>query len=241
MNNAKFVEIKEEEFKNFIKIADTESFYQTVMMGDINKQNGNLVYYLGIKEKGNLVCAGMFTTRISLGHKYLYSPRGFICDYENEKLVKYFTEELKKFCIKNNFFMLRIDPYISLIERDNDGKVVSGGYDNHKILDYLESLGYEYQNHSDQQKWIYVLPITYEEQLLNNFTPHTRNYIRKAERVGVKVRSLKYEELNTFAELMAVTGARKGFSVRTLKYFEQMYKTFKDNVVFKVAELNLDD
>ena len=45
-------------------------------------------------------------------------------DYENEKLVKYFTEELKKFCIKNNFFMLRIDPYISLIERDNDGKVV---------------------------------------------------------------------------------------------------------------------
>src|SRR5574344_2240817 len=96
-----FTELKEKEFDTFALTQSTKSFYQTSMMGSINEQNGNKVYYLGVKDKNKIIAAGMFTTRNSYFSKqYLYTPRGFLADYTDTKLIKFFIDNLKSFCHK---------------------------------------------------------------------------------------------------------------------------------------------
>jgi peptidoglycan pentaglycine glycine transferase (the second and third glycine) len=239
----KFVELNEKEFDKYARKMTCKSFFQTSMMGSINRENGNDVYYLGVEDNDLIVAAGMFATRNSyFNHKYLYAPRGFLADYGDQKIVKYFVDNLYSFCKKNNYFMLKIDPNLSLIERDTNGLEVHNGYNNVNILNYFKSLGFKYLNHSDQQKWMYVLPLKESSaELFKTFAPNTRNYIHKVEKMGVVVRDLKIDELDKFLAVMNETGERKGFNSRTLKYYKQMYNTFGKDIVFKVAELNLVD
>ena len=80
-------------------------------------------------------------------------------------------------------------------------------YNNVNILNYFKSLGFKYLNHSDQQKWMYVLPLKESSaELFKTFAPNTRNYIHKVEKMGVVVRDLKIDELDKFLAVMNETG-----------------------------------
>ena len=39
------------------------------------------------------LCGGMFSYRMVLGHRQYYSPRGFLIDWENRELVRFFLQE----------------------------------------------------------------------------------------------------------------------------------------------------
>jgi hypothetical protein len=63
--------------------------------------------------KGNLLCAALFLEKsLPLGYKYIYSPRGFVIDFNDKKLLKKFTEELKSYMKKNKIIYIKIDPDI---------------------------------------------------------------------------------------------------------------------------------
>ena len=81
-----------------------------------------------------------------------------------------------------------------------------------------------------------------EEEIFKEMRPNVRNYIRKAEKIGIDVRELSKEELPKFQSIMEETGARKNFKVRKLSYFEKMYDLFHDTneVKYFITELNLD-
>ena len=71
--------------------------------------------------------------------------------------------------------------------------------------------------------------------------PNTRNTIRKAEKFGITVNEIAYDELDKFQSIMEETGARKGFHVRNLSYFQEMYKLFhdKNEIKYFITELDL--
>ena len=72
--------------------------------------------------------------------------------------------------------------------------------------------------------------------------PNTRNTIRKAEKFGITVNEISYDELDRFQNIMVETGERKGFGVRKLSYFQEMYKLFhdKNEVKYFITELDLN-
>ena len=77
------------------------------------------------------------------------------------------------------------------------------------------------------------------EELMADFKSNTRGHIRKAEKMGVKVRELKREELGIFKDITEKTSHRRDFTDQPLKYYEDMYDLFvpRKEALFLVAEV----
>ena len=94
----------------------------------------------------------------------------------------------------------------------------------------------------EQVGWMFSLNLEGKtiEQIYKEMKPNTRNTIRKAEKFGITVNEISYDELDRFQSIMEETGARKGFHVRNLSYFQEMYKLFHDKNEIKYFITELD-
>jgi|GEM_PF-3122472 len=239
---SEIVELSVEEFSSFIEKRNDKNFYQTSFMAQMQEERGFKTVYLGLKKDKEILAAGMFMLVDTIAkQKFLRSPRGPICDYENFEILDEFTKAIKAYCKKNKYFMVKIDPYLMLNKRDNEGEIVEGE-NNLAIRDHLLSLGYKELNYSQEEKWLYILPLTSQnkESVLKNFKQRTRNYINQAIRLGVEVKDVEYDELDEFAEVMKETGNRQNIAVHNQKYYQLLYKCFNDKVLFKKAVLNCE-
>ena len=135
--------LTEEEFRNFSDTHPLKNFIQTPEMAHIRKQLGYECWYIGVKEKEEIKAATMIgakTTRF--GKKEFYAPRGLLINYEDSKLLQFFTDSIKKFVKENGGYVFRIDPYYLTKERDIDGKEVSNGFNHSLGIENLKKLGY---------------------------------------------------------------------------------------------------
>ena len=240
-----FLELTEEEFRNYLNKSEERTFLQTPEIGKLREKSGWTVSYLGVKNNGEVVAAAMFTSITRhFGKKEFYAPRGLLLDYNNQELLTFFTENIKKYVKKNNGYQFRIDPYVVNVQRDTFGNIISGGIDNRKVKTYLEKLGYKRvkKENMEQVGWMYVLDIfgKSEDEVLKNMKPNTRNTIRKTLKNGIEIVELTKEELPMFHKIMVETGKRKGFHVRSLKYFEDMYDLFYPRGEIKYLLTKLD-
>ncbi|MBO4245897.1 MAG: peptidoglycan bridge formation glycyltransferase FemA/FemB family protein [Bacilli bacterium] len=237
-------EITKEEFDLFAKTLNCQNFFQCGAMKDFFDVNNQENYLIGLKDNGKLVAATLLVYRSTfLGKKMFEATKGFILDYNNLELIKIFTEKVYEFIKSKNGYRLLISPYIPVIERDTDANIVAGGFDNTKVLKYLEKIGYKDIGVGVQVKWDYVLDINKRtpEELLASFKPNTRNYInRTINKYKLECKDLTYDELAEFKKITEDTCQRRGFKDKTLDYYQKMYKAFKDDVVFKIVSLNCD-
>ena len=157
----KFTMLEDKEFTKFVDSRPEKNFFQTVMMKNRIQKEGKENYLVGVKdEKGKVIAAAFIA---DTGHRFMNkktfeSYKGFIMDYSNEELLKFFTEEIKKFLKEKNGLRLIIDPYIVNVSRDMDAKE-TGEVDNRYIADYLKKLGYYLNENGAQVKWCYCLDI----------------------------------------------------------------------------------
>lgn len=240
----KLVNLTEEEFDNYSRKHPLKTFVQTVQMGEIRKNKGWDVYYLGLMDNKKIMGATLLVSHLKfLGKKEFYAPRGVLVDYNNEDLTKHFLLELKNFVKKNNGCMLRIDPYVIYKERDINGEVVLNGIDNSKLVDLLHSLGFVKSKTDEQLKWLYVLDLENknEDDILKGMNRNTRNIIRKTLKTNITLKYLKHDELSLFEKITDETSLRRGFAGKNLNYYEQMDDLFKDEVKYVVASLNLKE
>ena len=101
-----FTILKEKEFKKFLDNSNEKTFLQTPSIAHLREKEGWTPYYLGVKENNKIICATMIVSKKRHFGKYeFYAPRGFLIDYKNYELLKYFTEEIKKFVKKNNGYI----------------------------------------------------------------------------------------------------------------------------------------
>lgn len=240
----KFTELTDEEFMSFVDTRPEKNFFQTVMMKDRIKKEGKEVYLVGVKEKGTVIGAAFIadTGHRFMGYKIFESYKGYILDYENKELLKFMTEEIKRFLKSKKVMRLIIDPYIPNVSRDMDANVVEG-VDNRHIRKYLERLGYKYNEDGAQVKWCYCLDINGKtsDELFNDFRSSTRNNINKTNsKFKLNVRTLSREELSEFKKITSDTCDRREFLDKSLTYYEDMYDAFGDDVTFKICEIDLD-
>ena len=237
----KFEVISESDFRAFAKTSPYKSFMQTPEIANLREQNGWTPYYFAVKQDEKILAATMAVAKPTfLGKSLYYTPGGPLMDLEDTKLTNFFFKHLKQFIKTHNGYALRIDPYYELIQRDRDGQIVPGGFNHQKALNNLTKFGFKTISDSDQPKYLFALDIDGRtpDELLASFKRNTRNHIRKAEKMGVKVRELKKSELNVLKQITESTSIRRGFADRPLSYYEQMYDLFlpKDEVKFIVAE-----
>ena len=243
----KFQEITEKEYREFWENHPLKTFLSAPEISKLREKSNWTTYYVGVKEEKKLIAATMLLSHKRHFGKYeFYSPRGYLLDFKNKKLLEFFTNELKKYIKDKKGYVLRIDPYVIYKERDIDGNIVENGIDNSDVVNNLQSFGFKKvkTENMEQVGWMFSLNLDgkTEEQILKEMKPNTRNTIRKAEKFGITVNEISYDELDRFQNIMVETGERKGFGVRKLSYFQEMYKLFhdKNEVKYFITELDLN-
>ncbi len=237
-----FIELKPEEFRTFADKHPNKSFYQTPEIANLREQNGWTAYYFGVKTANQLVAASLIVAKPAfLGKSIFYAPGGPLVDYEDTKTLNFFIRHLRHYAKTHNGYVLHIEPYYELIERDRAGKPVANGFNHQKALKNLQNLGFKPLNTSDEPKYAFVLELKNRtpDEIFADFKRNTRNHIRKAEKKGVQIRELSRAELPIFKQITESTSARRNFADKSLKYYEQMYDLFADRgeVKFLVAEV----
>ncbi len=237
--------ISPEEFRVFADRSPYKSFYQTPEIAHLREKSGWTTYYFGAKKGKKLLAAAMVVAKPAfLGKSVFYCPGGPLLDYENRELTKFFFKSLKKYARSHNGYVLHIEPYYELIERDRDGVPKENGFDRTKAEQNLRELGFRPCKTSDEPKYAFVIDINNRtpDELLAAMKRNTRNHIRKAEKMGVKIRELEREELPIFKQITESTSRRRDFSDKPLTYYETMYDLFHDRgeVKFMLAEGPVD-
>ncbi len=244
----KFTQLTEKEYQEFWENHPLKTFLSAIEIGKLRKKSNWEVDYVGVKDQNKVIAATMLLSHKRHFNCYeFYSPRGFLIDFNNQELLDFFTDEVSKYIKSKNGYVLRIDPYLINKQRDIDGNIVEDGIDNTNIKEHLLSLGFKQVPDKDieQVGWMFSLGLEgkTEEQILKEMYPNTRNLIRKAERNGITIKELSYDELDRFYNILSETGKRKSFSIRNVSYYKEMYKLLHDKgqVKYYVTELNLDD
>ena len=224
-----FVELKENEFRDFLDHDPCKTFLQTPEIGMLRKSLGWNVNYVGVKEKKKILCATMLVSKLRhFGQYEFYSPRGFLIDFEDKDLLRFFTKEIKKYIRKKKGYSLRIDPYVIHKERDINGDIVEGGIDHSNVVESLKELGYKSVSPLEQVGWMFCLDVDGTvDDLMKKMRSFTKRNIKKGLHNSIYIREATYDEMPLIKELMDATSERKGFANRNLKYFQTMYKLFK--------------
>lgn len=245
----KFKELTVDEFRKFSDKHELRNYLQTPEIARFRESEGWTGHFVGVAEGKKILCATMMTSRSTKFGKYFSSPRGYLIDFRDYELLKFFTSEIKKYVARSGGYVVNIEPKVWYKERDINGQLVKNGFDNSDIYDNLIKLGYKHGGFyrlldlGKQVRWAFVLPLKgkTEKEVFAGFKQNTRNIINKLQNDGAGVRELKYSELAKFKELVDSSGDRKHFIGRSLGYYQKMYKIFKNSgaMKFLVAELDL--
>ncbi|MBQ2660629.1 peptidoglycan bridge formation glycyltransferase FemA/FemB family protein [Candidatus Saccharibacteria bacterium] len=241
----KFEPITPSDFAAYTATSPYKSFMQTPEIAKYREQNGWTPYYFAVTEDGQIKAATMLVAKPTfLGKSTFIAPGGPLLDLEDAKLVNFFFTHLRRYIKSHNGYTLQISPYYELIARNRNGEPVPGGFNHQKALKNLSNLGFKPLATPDQPKYLFVMDINNRtpDQLFADFKRNTRGHIRKAEKMGVKVRELDREELPILKQITESTSKRRDFTDKPLSYYEQMYDLFhaKGEVKFIVAEAHIE-
>ena len=133
----KLVEIKPSQFNELAQAEPNKSFYQTSNWGSFYSSLDYSPYYLGYVDESNVYSAlGLFLVKKGsfFERKHAICPFGFLINYYDTKLLKDFTNDVKKFLSKKGVGTLTINPNINyLTSRGN----------NDSLIKNMNDLGYE--------------------------------------------------------------------------------------------------
>ena len=242
-----FKQLNEYEFKSFIKDNPYASFMQTPELAHLKEEYGSVVHYVGVLKDNIIIAASLLLEdRTIFKKKMFYAPRGLMVDYNDFELLKFFTDEVKKYIKKNKGFMLTIDPNVIYRVRTSDGEIDSNNIANDVAISNLKKLGYHHHGFNlyldtKQARWCYLLKLDedYEEKK-KKFSKSTRKNIESCVKKGLSVRKGTIDDLGTMTEIFEITSKRKDFFSRSLEYYQRMYKNMKDLMTIYIAYLNPD-
>lgn len=239
------------EFNEFTSNNMQGTFFQSSYWGDLKNVTGWQSHIVGIKENGKIKGASLLLAKkIPVLNRYIfYVPRGFILDYNDTEFLKLYVEQIKKYVKKNKGIFIKINPYLEYQERDVNGNIVEDGYNNQKVIDELIDLGFIHNGFTItygkdlEPRWISVLDLQNqnEESILANMRSTTRWAINNSYKHGLKLVEIDDSRLEEFKKLMEHTGERRGFIDRTIEYYRQMHKVFKNNIKIMLVEIDVDE
>lgn len=241
-----FVHIKllsNAEFLEFTKQFKPSSIYQTPYYAFTMHEENYDSMFVGLIEGNVLKAASLILVYKINGFKYALAPRGFLIDYNDEKLVATFTKLIKKFLGKKDIVAIKVNPMIIKNVYNSLGHTINYNELYDKTFNYMKKLGYfhlGYNNYFEALKPRFEAYINLDLdyiKLFGNIEKSCRNKIRKAVRDGIKVYHGSSDDLKYLYE------QTKNDYPRDLNYFKNLYKFFgKDDLIdFYYSKLDTTD
>lgn len=215
-------EDKREMYNRFVHTSLRPHFLQTYEWGELKKGTGWQPLRLMLTRGDTPIAAvSLLQRKLPLiGRSIFYAPRGPVmgkdCDDQGEE---YFWQEVKKLGRKEGAVLLKIDPDITIQEREAKARLEKVGF---RPADAVGGFG------GIQPRYVFRLDISRsEDELLAGMASKTRYNLRLAGRRGVRVRIGKNkEDLMAFYHILKETAERDQFLVRDYSYFEKMWDLF---------------
>jgi len=240
-------EITAQEFDQLAKSFKTYSFYQTSAWAKLKSTTTWKPLFVNYD---NAACAAILLRKMPSMNKYIaYCPRGYLCDFNDLKLVEDFNKELMSYLKSKHVFEFIMDPNVEYQQRDINGDVVKDGFKNDHIVNKLIEIGYHHTGfnlHYEnlQPRFLFRLNIkdkSYDE-LVNDFKKETKRRALKKDFLAINVRELKEDEIDVFYSLMEDTANRRNFDNRPCSYYKEMYKTLHTPGILRymVAEIDCE-
>ena len=229
-------ELSKKEFDNYALNHPFGSFQQTSFWGRFMEGDKFHAYYVGCFIKEKIVGASLLLScEIRKKIRVFYAPRGFLIDYKNEELLKEFTEEVKNFIIEKHGVILKIDPYILVRDRDNDGNIIEGGVNNQFVEINLTNANFIKVNDRIQPKWLSRINLKDKniEDVFNGFSPKARQIVRRNERLGFKVRDLDFKDVDKFITIINEESKKYNTISPTIAFFQDLKQAFDGDIKFK--------
>lgn len=238
----KIVTLKPEQFDKFASTHRYRNYFQTTAYGNTMTKFGYKVHYLGIvNDLNSLIGATMIMYKeVFMKNKIAYAPRGILFDYENTKAVKDLGTKLKNLLGKQGFMLLRMDPYIPISVRSNNGDILNINHQEDMIINNLKQAGFDYKGknlyfENEHSRWeALVLLNKSENELFDSFDKRTRNKIRKAINAGIIVEQDGKKNIKPLYELIK-NGERK-----SIKFYEELKNSFEDNLEIYYAKIDTE-
>lgn len=204
--------LDEARFDSFAINHPRHNYYQTSFYGKLMTQNGHNSYYLGlVDDTGNVKAATLMIVKNDKGEKRKmgYCPRGFLIDWENEELVKEFTEAMKEFLSKRNFIHVKIDPMVIYKQHNIDGSEKSN--DNLEFVKKLQSLGYIHMGYNNgfeasKPRWNGLIFMDNNiNNLYNSISSEAREKIVESTKMGNRIYKGTNNDIPTLFNLINST------------------------------------
>ncbi len=230
----KFVEnIEENEYVKFEEKHAKAHFLQSYSWGQfaiVGKKT--TPRYVGMKDKnGDLLCAALFLEKkLPMGYKYIYSPRGFVIDFNDKKLLKKFTLELKDYMKRNKIIYIKIDPDIKYQTIDENAEKIDGE-NNYPIYKNLLSLGYIHKGFNrlyegNQPRYTFRINLKKktQEDLDKLFNKSFMKSVKRSFNYDLEITN--EECVDEFYNLIQFNSEKDGFSSYSKEYYNEFTKQF---------------
>ena len=185
---------------------------------------------------------------LPFGFKTWYIPRGPILDWENPNQVKTFFDHLKKLAKKNNVIFIKFDPAYPIQSFKTKDRPEGISEKGKKVVSLLESIGAEHKGYTlmledtVQPRFESVAFFEPDTKNVESTMPrHTKKLIKVSNKHGVSIEEGHEELLDTFANLVQFTEARKGISLRDKEYFKRLLEIYGNDAIIHIAYCNLEE
>lgn len=157
-----------------------------------------------------------------INQSLMYSPRGPVCDVDDEETFRKLIEEADILAKKYKAFMLKMDPDILASNQNFKNMAKKYGF---KVEEKIKDV-----NTLLQPRYVFRLDLKgkTEEEVFNSFHSKTRYNIRLATRKGVTLREGTKCDLDEFQKILETTGSRDDFYIRKKEYFEKFFDSFDE-------------
>lgn len=248
--------IKEEDYNKFIENYEYASFMQETAWAKVKSNWENIL--CGVYEKNKLIAAcSILVRKLSKGFKMFYIPRGYLIDFENNELLKFMTDNIRKLAKKNKAYVVKIDPNFCASEKlfknqEQHFHVYSKDFkqkhDNLLKLGYIHTGFVKGLHENYQPRFQMAVPlinnnnefISYDE-LLKTFKSKFRYYIGDFHKKrGVYfTHSHDQKDIKKFVQLLKCTEKNKNIRLRNEEYFNKIITNFKNRAYILFGNVDL--
>lgn len=209
------IELKEV-WERFVSGHKEANFLQSWYWGEFQIQIGKKVEYLGFFQGEQIVGICLVVVEKARRGTYLTVAGGPVLDWSNTELVRACFESLKAMALEHSASFVRVRP--QLVE-------------NELSLSIFKKYGFSpAPMHLTADLTSQVDLTRPEDQMMEAMRKTTRYEIRKAEKLGVTVKtSLNVDDIDSFYDLQLQTSVRQKFIPFSRSFLKEQFRVFVQN------------
>ena len=238
----KIVKLSSAQFDKYASTHRYRNYYQTSQYANIMVKFGYRAQFLGFADDNNKIIGAtlIIYKDVFMHNKIAYAPHGILFDYEDYENTKELVKELKKTLGKQGFMLLRIDPYIPLTIRDNEGNIMNFNNKGNQIIENLTKSGFKYKGknlyfETEKPRWEALVLLQRDiREIFAKVDKRTRNKLRRATNSGVIIKKDENKNIN---DLYRFVSKKEN---KPLSYFKAVYESFEPDVDIYYARLSTE-